>query len=159
VVRFETWDKQQLKPSGAPKQAELLITGRLRAQAAAIRSGHEPAALPSAPPEPDRHLETPPPERHVLFLQPARYTGRGGLPVLCTAWSARVPPRVAEAAIKQGLALDADTDAAREKMKEMAERRWRVPQRLGRAVTIEDTIDLGVNLAEELEPSEISGAA
>ena len=78
---------------------------------------------------------------------------RFGHPVLHDAWTARVPAPVAEEAIKRGLALDADTDAAREKMTEMASfadaRSARMP-----AVTVEDTIDLGVNLAEEVEPSE-----
>jgi hypothetical protein len=59
-----------------------------------------------------------------------------------------VPASVAEAAIKQGLGLDADTDAAREKMTEMAELRLRISTRQP-AVTIDDTIDLGVNLDEE----------
>ena len=72
--------------------------------------------------------------------------------MLCAAWTARVPAPVAEAAIERGIALDADTDAAREKMKEMAELRRRISPRLGPAVTIEDTIDLGVNLAEQVEP-------
>src|SRR4029079_3974075 len=57
--------------------------------------------------------------------------------------------------LKQGLALLADTDEAREKMREMSERRRRIPQRLGPAVTIEDTVDLGVDITER----ELSGAA
>ncbi len=40
-------------------------------------------------------------------------------------------------------------------MKEMSERRRRIPQRLGPAVTIDDTIDLGVDITEE----QLSGAA
>jgi hypothetical protein len=129
----------------------------LRAKAAAIRSGEEPAVLPSAPPAPAQEVERRPGLRHVLFLEPVRYIGRGGQTVVHAAWTARVPAAVAEAAIEQGLALDADTDAARAKMKEMTERRQR--GRFGPSVTIEDTIDLGVNLAEGVEPSEISGAA
>ena len=159
VVRYVTRDQQQLdNPSGARTHAERLITTRLRSKAAAIRSGEEPAVLPSAPPEPAHHVTRRPAQRHVLFLQPVRYTDRLGQPVLHAAWAARVPVSVAEAAIKRGLAIDADTDAAREKMKEMAELRRRTSARMP-AVTIEDTIDLGVNLAEEVEPSEISGAA
>jgi hypothetical protein len=158
VVRFVTRDQQQLAtPSGAAKQAEMLITTRLRTKAAAIRSGQELAVLPSAPPE-QPHLVTRRPQRHVLFLQPVRYTSRFGRPVLHDAWAARVPALVAEAAIKRGVAMNADTDAAREKMTEMAELRRRTSARMP-AVTVEDTIDLGVSLAEEVDTSEISGAA
>jgi hypothetical protein len=132
---------------GARKHAEVLITTRLREKATAIRAGDEPPVLPSAPPEPSRHIPKPP-QRHVLFLRPVRYT-RGSRPVLYTAWTAHVPVPVAEAAIRQGLALDADTDEAREKMREMSEQRRRIPQRLGPAVTIDDTVDLGVDLTEE----------
>jgi hypothetical protein len=157
MVRFKTRDTQRLEPSSARDHAELLITSRLRRKAAAIRSGDEPPVLPSAQPEPDRRVQPRPSERNVLFLKKVRYTGRSSKPVLCDAWTAHVPVPVAEAAIKAGLAMDADTDAARAKMKEMMERR---PRRgLGAAVSIEDTIDLGVNLAEEPQPSEISGAA
>jgi hypothetical protein len=138
---------------GARKHAEVLITTRLRERAAAIRSGNEAAVLPSAPPEPNRRVPKPP-ERHVLFLKPVRFT-RGGKLVLCSAWTARVPVPVAEAAIRQGLALDADTDEARRKMKEMTEYRRRIPQRLGPAVTIDDTVDLGVDITDE----ELFGAA
>ena len=56
MVRFKTRDTQQLEPSSARDHAELLITTRLRSKAAAIRSGDEPPVLPSAPPEPDRHV-------------------------------------------------------------------------------------------------------
>ena len=42
----------------------------------------------------------------------------------------------------------ADTDEARKKMREMSERRRRIPQRLGPAVTIDDTIDLDVDITE-----------
>ena len=34
-------------------------------------------------------------------------------------------------------------------MKEMSEYRRRIPQRLGPAVTTEDTVDLGVDITEE----------
>jgi hypothetical protein len=34
-------------------------------------------------------------------------------------------------------------------MREMSEQRRRIPQRLGPAVTIDDTVDLGVDLTEE----------
>jgi hypothetical protein len=155
VVRFKTRDNQRLDPSSALKHAEVLITTGLRAKAAAIRSGEEPAVLPSVRPEPKRYFKPRLPERHVLFLEPVRYTGRRGQPVLCAAWTARVPAPVAEAAIERGIALDAETDAARAKMKEMVERR----RLISPAITIEDTIDLGVNFAEQVEPSEISGAA
>ena len=64
------------------------------------------------------------------------------------AWTARVPAAVAEAAIEQGLALDADTAEARGKMKDMMERRPRRGPVL--AVNVEDTIDLGVKLAEDI---------
>jgi hypothetical protein len=64
-----------------------------------------------------------------------------------------VPAIVAEAAIKRGIAIDADTDAAREKMTQMAEFRGRTSARMP-AVTVEDSVDLGVNLAEEVETSE-----
>ena len=142
AVLFEARDKKQwANAAGAQKHAELLITKRLRANAAAIRFGDEPAVLPPARPEPNRNYYKHPAERHVLFLRPVRYT-RGGRPVLCNAWTTRVPVPVADAAIKQGLALLADTDEAREKMREMSERRRRIPQRLGPAVTIEDTVDL-----------------
>jgi len=139
--------KEWANAPGARKHAEVLITQRLREKAAAIRSGTEPAVLPSAPPEPNRRIPKPP-KRHVLFLKPVRYTQRGR-PVLCSAWTALVPVAVAEAAIKQGLALDADTDEARQKMSEMSEQRRRIPQRLGPAVTIDDTVDLGVDVTEE----------
>jgi hypothetical protein len=152
VVRDVTRDQQQLdKSSGAREHAELLIATRLRAKADAIRAGHEPPVLPSAPPEPTHHVTRCPPQHHVLFLQPVRYTDRFGVPVLHDAWAARVPAPVAEAAIKQGLGLEADTDAAREKMTEMQLRRRTSPRMP--AVTIDDTIDLGVNLAEEVESS------
>jgi hypothetical protein len=151
VVRFVTRDQQRLcKTAGAREHAERLITTRLRAKADAIRARHEPPVL-SSPPEPMHHVGRRPVQRHVLFLQAVRYTNRFGEPVLHDAWSARVPAPVAEAAIKRGLALDADTDAAREKMTEMQLRRRTSP--LMPAVTIDDTIDLGVNLAEEIEPS------
>ena len=88
-----------------------------------------------------------------------RYIDRFGVPVLHDAWAARVPAPVAEAAIKQGLGLDADTEAGGAKMKEMAELRLRRTSPRLPAVTLEDTIDLGVNLAEEVETSKISGAA
>lgn len=153
VVRFETRDQQQLaEPSCAREHAERLITTPLRAKAAAIRSGEEPAALPSALPQPAYDVERPPATCHILFLEPVRYTGRGGQPVVHAAWTARVPVLVAEAAIKRGLALDPDTDEAREKMRKMAERRQR--GRLAPAVILEEAIDLGVNLTEDLEPSE-----
>lgn len=120
VVRFETRDQKLLaKDSGAREHAECLITTPLRTKAAAIRAGGEPAVLPSAPPEPAHHVERRPARRHVLFVEPVRYSGRGGQPVLHAAWTAWVPVPVAEAAIKKGFALDADTDAARMKMKEM----------------------------------------
>jgi hypothetical protein len=158
VVRFVTRDQQRLgKPSGAHEHAELLITTRLRDKAAAIRSGHEPCILPSPPPEPTPHRRRRA-ERNVLFLQPVRYTNRFGQAVLHDAWAARVPAIVAVAAIKRGVAIDADTDAAREKMATMAELRRRTSARMP-AVTVEDTIDLGVNLAEEIEPLGFSGAA
>jgi hypothetical protein len=86
--------------------------------------GDEPAVLASAPPELRRAIPRRPPERHVLFLKPVRYTRRGH-PILCSAWTARVPVPVADAAIKQGLALLADTDEAREKMRQMSEYRRR----------------------------------
>jgi hypothetical protein len=148
VVRYVTRDQRQLvQPSGARDHAALLITARLRAKADAIRARREPPILPVAPPEPVRHIRLHPTERHVLFLQPVRYTDRFGQPVLHDAWAARVPAPVAKAAITRGLALDADTDVAREKMAEMQLRR-RTSSRMP-AVTIDDTIDLGVNLAEE----------
>jgi molecular chaperone GrpE (heat shock protein) len=155
VVRFETRDQEQLaESSGAHAYAEHLLTSRLRAKAAAIRAGDEPAVFPSAPSAPVEKFARRPELRHVLFLEPVRYLGRGGQPVIHAAWTARVPAPVAKAAIKQGLALDADTDAGRAKMKEMAEHRRRVSRRLDATITVEDTIDLGVNLAEELEVSE-----
>ena len=56
-----------------------------------------------------------------------------------------MPTPIAEVAIKRGVAIEADTDAAREKMAEMAElRARRVSPRLP-AVTVEDTVDLGVD--------------
>ena len=109
VVRFVTRDQQRLcKTAGAREHAERLITTRLRAKADAIRARHEPPVL-SSPPEPMHHVGRRPVQRHVLFLQAVRYTNRFGEPVLHDAWSARVPAPVAEAAIKRGLALDADT--------------------------------------------------
>ena len=58
VVRYVTRDQQQLdNPSGAQTHAERLIMTRLRTKAGAIRSGQEPAVLPSAPPEPARHVD------------------------------------------------------------------------------------------------------
>jgi len=160
VVRYVTRDQQQLdNPSGAQIHAARLITTRLRHKAGAIRSGQEPPVLPSTLPEPDHHVGRRPAQRHVLFLQPVRYTNRFGQPVLHDAWSARVPAPVAEAAIKLGVAIDADSDAARSKMTEMAELRQRRTSARLPAVTIEDTIDLGVSLAEETEPLGISGAA
>ena len=159
VVRFVTRDQQQLAmPSGARKHAELLITTRLRTKAAAIRSGDEPAVLPSAPPDPAPHVTRRSSQRHVLFLQPVRYTNRLGQPVFHDAWTARVPAPVAEAAIKRGVAIDADTDAAQEKMTEMAELRRRTSPRIPAAV-VGNTVDLGDYLAEEAETSEVSGAA
>jgi hypothetical protein len=160
VVRDVTRDQQQLeKSSGARHHAALLISTRLRAKADAIRARHEPPVIPAAPPEPVRHIRRRSAERHVLFLQPVRYFDRFGELVLQDAWSARVPAPIADAAIKQGVAIDADNDAAREKMAEMAElRAHRTSPRLP-ALTLEDTIDLGVNLAEEVETSKISGAA
>jgi hypothetical protein len=53
--------------------------------------------------------------------------------------------------------MDADTAAAREKMTEMAELRPRSSR--SPAVTIEETIDLGVNLAEKVEPSRCEAKA
>ena len=120
-------------------------------QVAAKSKSLEPRDTSSAPPEPVWHIGRHPTERHVLFLRPVRYTDRFGQPVLHDAWAARVPAPVAEAAITRGLALDADTDVAREKMTEMQLRR-RTSSRMP-AVTIDDTIDLGVNLAEKVEPS------
>jgi hypothetical protein len=158
VVRFVTRDQQRLgKSSGAHEHAELLITTRLRDKAAAIRSGHEPCILPSAPPEPPPRPRRPA-QRHVLFLHPIRYTDRLGRLVMHDAWAARVPAPVADAAIKRGVAIDADTEAARNKMTEMAELRGRRSARMP-AVTVEDSIDLGVSLAEKIDKSEISGAA
>ena len=158
MVKHATWDKDELeKPLGAHRLAERLITRPLRAKATAIRSGEEPAVLPTAPPAPVQEVERRSGLRHVLFLEPVRYIGHGGQPVVHAAWTARVPAVVAEAAIEQGLALDADTAEAGGKMKDIMERRRRrgpVP-----AVSVEDTTDLGVNLDEEFQPLKNAGAA
>jgi hypothetical protein len=150
LVRFKTRDAQDLEASSGRKHAEVLITAHLRAKALAVRSQEEPAALPSPLPDPIQHLiRQRPAQRHVLFLEPVRYIGRNGRPVLHAAWTAHVPVPVAEEAIKRGLALDADTAEARDKMTEMMQHRPRrgpVP-----AVSIEDTIDIGVDLTERLE--------
>ena len=106
-----------------------------------------------------RHIGRRHAERHVLFLQPVRYTDRFGQLLMHDAWSARVPAPIAEAAIKLGVAIDAETGAAREKMAELAELRARRTSPRLPAVTLEDTIDLGVNLAEEVQTPKISGAA
>ena len=52
------------------------------------------------------------------------------------------------------MALDADTDQGREKLKEMMEFRQRPWQGVSTPLTVEDTIDLGLNLAKELERTE-----
>jgi hypothetical protein len=153
LVRFKTRDAQELEASSGRKHAEVSVTGRLRAKALAVRSREEPATLPSPPPDPlQRLMRQRPAQHHVLFLEPVRYIGPNGRPVLHSAWTAHVPVPVAEKAIKRGLALDADIAEARAKMTEMVQRRPRrgpVP-----AVSIEDTIDLGIDLTERLEPSE-----
>jgi hypothetical protein len=152
LVRFKTRDAQELEASSGRKHVEANITARLRAKALAIRSREELATLPSPPPDPIQHLTRQrPAQRHVLFLEPVRYIGQNGRPVLHAAWTAHVPLPVAEEAIKRGLALDADTAEARNKMTEMMQHR---PRR-GPAphVSIEDTIDLGIDLTESLELS------
>jgi hypothetical protein len=150
LVRFKTRDAQELEASSGRKHAEALITAHLRTKALAVRSREEPATLPLPPPDPLQHLTRQrPAPRHVLFLEPVRYIGRNGRPALHAAWTAHVPLPVAEEAIKRGLALDVDTAEARDKMTEMMQRR---PRRgPAPAVSIEDTIDIGVDLTEPLE--------
>ena len=72
--------------------------------------------------------------------------GHNGRPIIHGAWTTHVPAVVAEVAIKRGLALDADTDEGREKLKEMMEFRQRPWQGVSTPLTVEDTIDLGLNL-------------
>ena len=111
-------------PRGLVITPTLLISTRLRAKADAIRARQEPAVLPSAPPEPvAAYRDDVPLSATSCSCSRCDTPTRFGQPVLHDAWAARVPAPVAEEAIKRGLALDADTDVAREKMTEMQLRR------------------------------------
>jgi hypothetical protein len=79
------------------------------------------------------------------------YIGEAGQPVIHSAWTAHVPKVVADLAIERGLALDADTEAGESKLKEMIAFRQRPWQAASTFLGVEDTVDLGLNLAERRE--------
>ena len=121
VVRFKTRDKQRLKPQtlvNTPSFSSRPVCVPRLLPFAPVRSlpffpqrGQSGSAISSL----DRLSAT------SCSCNPCATPGGEVSRSSVRAWDARVPKPVAEAAIRRGLALDADTDEGREKMKDLAE--------------------------------------